>query len=172
MVRRIEVIDVWFDSGSMPFAQYHYPFENEALFQKQFPADVVIEGVDQTRGWFYSLLAVSTLFTGQSPYKRVLSLGHILDEHGQKMSKSKGNALNPAELIHEFGADSLRWALLADSSPWNNKRFSKQTVSQAKSKVIDTLQNVYSFYSMYAKIDQFDARKDFGGKQNVLDKWI
>lgn len=172
MIRTSEVIDVWFDSGSMPFAQYHYPFENEALFQKQFPADVVIEGVDQTRGWFYSLLAVSTLFTGQSPYKRVLSLGHILDEHGQKMSKSKGNALNPAELIHEFGADSLRWALLADSSPWNNKRFSKQTVSQAKSKVIDTLQNVYSFYSMYAKIDQFDARKDFGGKQNVLDKWI
>lgn len=172
MIRTNEVIDVWFDSGSMPFAQYHYPFENEALFQKQFPADVVIEGVDQTRGWFYSLLAVSTLFTGQSPYKRVLSLGHILDEHGQKMSKSKGNALNPAELIHEFGADSLRWALLADSSPWNNKRFSKQTVSQAKSKVIDTLQNVYSFYSMYAKIDQFDARKDFGGKQNVLDKWI
>lgn len=172
MIRTSEVIDVWFDSGSMPFAQYHYPFENEALFQKQFPADAVIEGVDQTRGWFYSLLAVSTLFTGQSPYKRVLSLGHILDEHGQKMSKSKGNALNPAELIHEFGADSLRWALLADSSPWNNKRFSKQTVSQAKSKVIDTLQNVYSFYSMYAKIDQFDARKDFGGKQNVLDKWI
>lgn len=172
MIRTSEVIDVWFDSGSMPFTQYHYPFENEALFQKQFPADVVIEGVDQTRGWFYSLLAVSTLFTGQSPYKRVLSLGHILDEHGQKMSKSKGNALNPAELIHEFGADSLRWALLADSSPWNNKRFSKQTVSQAKSKVIDTLQNVYSFYSMYAKIDQFDARKDFGGKQNVLDKWI
>lgn len=172
MERTSEVIDVWFDSGSMPFAQYHYPFENEALFKKQYPADVVIEGVDQTRGWFYSLLAVSTLYTGQSPYKRVLSLGHILDEDGQKMSKSKGNALNPTELIQEFGADSLRWALLADSSPWNNKRFSKKTVSQAKSKVIDTLLNVYSFYTMYADIDQFDPKRDLGGEKTTLDKWV
>lgn len=172
MRRTSEVIDVWFDSGSMPFAQYHYPFENNELFQKQFPADVVIEGVDQTRGWFYSLLAVSTLFTGESPYKRVLSLGHILDENGQKMSKSKGNALNPTELINEFGADALRWALLADSSPWTNKRFSKKTVSQAKSKVIDTLVNVFSFYTMYAEIDQFDPSKDFEGVQTALDKWI
>ncbi|MFB1051857.1 isoleucine--tRNA ligase [Paraliobacillus sp. JSM ZJ581] len=172
MFRTSEVIDVWFDSGSMPFAQYHYPFENKDMFEKQFPADVVIEGVDQTRGWFYSLLAVSTLFTGQSPYKRVLSLGHILDENGQKMSKSKGNALNPTELINEFGADSLRWALLADSSPWNNKRFSKKTVSHAKSKVIDTLLNVYSFYSMYAEIDQFNPNIDLGGTQTTLDKWI
>ncbi|SER32294.1 Isoleucyl-tRNA synthetase [Gracilibacillus ureilyticus] len=172
MFRTSEVIDVWFDSGSMPFAQYHYPFENKDMFKKQFPADVVIEGVDQTRGWFYSLLAVSTLFTGQSPYKRVLSLGHILDEKGQKMSKSKGNALNPTELINEFGADSLRWALLADSSPWNNKRFSKKTVSHAKSKVIDTLLNVYSFYSMYAEIDQFNPDSDMGGTQKTLDKWV
>lgn len=172
MNRTSEVIDVWFDSGSMPFAQYHYPFENKDRFKKQFPADVVIEGVDQTRGWFYSLLAVSTLFTGQSPYKRVLSLGHILDENGQKMSKSKGNALNPTELINEFGADSLRWALLADSSPWNNKRFSKKTVSHAKSKVIDTLLNVYSFYSMYAEIDQFNPERDLGGTRTTLDKWI
>ncbi|MFA1821046.1 isoleucine--tRNA ligase [Virgibacillus oceani] len=172
MRRTSEVIDVWFDSGSMPFAQYHYPFENKNLFNKQYPADVVIEGVDQTRGWFYSLLAVSTLFTGQSPYKRVLSLGHILDENGQKMSKSKGNALDPAELMEEFGADSLRWALLADSSPWNNKRFSKRTVSQAKSKVIDTLMNVYSFYSMYAEIDQFNPENDLGGSRTVLDDWI
>ncbi|WP_434088007.1 isoleucine--tRNA ligase [Cytobacillus solani] len=172
MNRTSEVIDVWFDSGSMPFAQYHYPFENNGTFKKQFPADVVIEGVDQTRGWFYSLLAVSTLFTGQSPYKRVLSLGHILDENGQKMSKSKGNALNPTELINEFGADSLRWALLADSSPWNNKRFSKKTVSHAKSKVIDTLLNVYSFYSMYAEIDQFNPERDLGGTRTTLDKWI
>jgi isoleucyl-tRNA synthetase len=172
MIRTSEVIDVWFDSGSMPFAQYHYPFENKAMFKKQFPADVVIEGVDQTRGWFYSLLAVSTLFTGQSPYKRVLSLGHILDEHGQKMSKSKGNALDPVELINEFGADALRWALLVDSSPWNNKRFSKQTVSQAKSKVIDTLLNVYSFYALYAEIDQFHPTNALGGKPNLLDKWI
>lgn len=172
MDRTSEVIDVWFDSGSMPFAQYHYPFENNDTFKQQFPADIVIEGVDQTRGWFYSLLAASTLFTGQSPYKRVLSLGHILDENGQKMSKSKGNALNPTELINEFGADSLRWALLADSSPWNNKRFSKKTVSQAKSKVIDTLLNVYSFYSMYAEIDQFKPDCDLGGTQTTLDKWI
>ncbi|MFC4402255.1 isoleucine--tRNA ligase [Gracilibacillus xinjiangensis] len=172
MVRTSEVIDVWFDSGSMPFAQYHYPFENKEFFSRQFPADVVIEGVDQTRGWFYSLLAVSTLVSGESPYKRVLSLGHILDENGQKMSKSKGNALNPAELINEFGADALRWALLADSSPWNNKRFSKNIVSHAKSKVIDTLLNVYSFYSMYADIDQFDPEKDIGGTKSVLDHWI
>jgi len=172
MHRTSEVIDVWFDSGSMPFAQYHYPFENEALFQSQYPADVVIEGVDQTRGWFYSLLAVSTLFTGKSPYKRVLSLGHILDENGQKMSKSKGNALSPMELINEFGADALRWALLADSSPWNNKRFSKKTVSQAKSKVQDTLLNVYSFYQMYAKIDNFQPEKDTGGHPTTLDKWV
>lgn len=172
MKRTSEVIDVWFDSGSMPFAQYHYPFENKALFKNQFPADVVIEGIDQTRGWFYSLLAVSTLFTGQLPYKRVLSLGHILDENGQKMSKSKGNALNPVELINEFGADSLRWALLADSSPWNNKRFSKKTVSHAKSKVIDTLQNVYSFYSLYAEIDQFNPNRDLGGTRTTLDEWI
>ncbi|WP_370453203.1 isoleucine--tRNA ligase [Oceanobacillus sp. CFH 90083] len=172
MYRTSEVIDVWFDSGSMPFAQYHYPFENEALFQSQYPADVVIEGVDQTRGWFYSLLAVSTLFTSKAPYKRVLSLGHILDENGQKMSKSKGNALSPIDLINEFGADALRWALLADSSPWNNKRFSKKTVSQAKSKVLDTLLNVYSFYQMYAKIDDFQPEKESDGNPTMLDRWI
>ncbi|WP_425305709.1 isoleucine--tRNA ligase [Domibacillus aminovorans] len=172
MKRTSEVIDVWFDSGSMPFAQYHYPFENKELFNKQFPADVIAEGVDQTRGWFYSLLAVSALLTGKTPYKRVLSLGHILDENGQKMSKSKGNALNPVDLIEEFGADALRWALLADSAPWNNKRFSKQIVSQAKSKIIDTLLNVHSFYSMYAKIDQFDPSVDLGGTRLILDNWI
>ena len=172
MKRTSEVIDVWFDSGSMPYAQYHYPFENKDLFRKQFPADVIAEGVDQTRGWFYSLLAVSALYTGELPYKRVLSLGHILDENGQKMSKSKGNALDPVELIEEFGADALRWALLADSAPWNNKRFSKRLVSQAKSKMVDTLINVHSFYSMYAEIDQFDPEKDAGGTQSVLDKWI
>lgn len=172
MHRTKEVIDVWFDSGSMPFAQYHHPFENDELFNKQFPADVVIEGVDQTRGWFYSLLAVSTLFTGKTPYKRVLSLGHILDEHGRKMSKSKGNALSPVELIEEFGADALRWALLADSSPWNNKRFSKKTVSQAKSKVIDTILNVYSFYSMYADIDKFNVAEHATDAKTTLDSWI
>lgn len=171
MDRTSEVIDVWFDSGAMPFAQYHYPFENEELFKQQFPADVVIEGIDQTRGWFYSLMAVSTLFTGKTPYKRVLSLGHILDGDGQKMSKSKGNALDPVALINEFGADSLRWALLADSSPWNNKRFSNNTVIHAK-KVIDTMLNVYSFYSMYTEIDEFDPETDLGGTGSTMDEWI
>ncbi|PAE17522.1 isoleucine--tRNA ligase [Virgibacillus sp. 7505] len=172
MQRTSEVIDVWFDSGSMPFAQYHYPFGDKKLFESQYPADVVIEGVDQTRGWFYSLLAVSTLVTGKTPYKRVLSLGHILDENGQKMSKSKGNALNPTELMETYGADALRWALLSDSAPWNNKRFSERTVAQAKSKMIDTLSNVFSFYQLYQQIDQFNGEIDHGGVRSTLDEWI
>lgn len=172
MERTSEVIDVWFDSGSMPFAQYHYPFGDKKLFESQYPADVVIEGVDQTRGWFYSLLAVSTLVTGKAPYKRVLSLGHILDENGQKMSKSKGNALNPTELMETYGADALRWALLSDSVPWNNKRFSERTVAQAKSKMIDTLSNVFSFYQLYQQIDQFNGEMDRGGVRSTLDEWI
>ncbi|MCH1625293.1 isoleucine--tRNA ligase [Fredinandcohnia quinoae] len=172
MNRTPEVIDVWFDSGSMPFAQYHYPFGDNEKFKSQFPADVVIEGIDQTRGFFYSLLAVSTLFTGQPPYKNVLSLGHVLDEHGQKMSKSKGNALDPVELIREYGADSLRWAFLVDSSPWNPKRFSKKIVQDAKSKLVDTLDNTYKFYAMYAKIDGFVYDKKQTGKRTILDEWI
>ncbi|XKH49590.1 isoleucine--tRNA ligase [Chryseomicrobium palamuruense] len=172
MHRTPEVIDVWFDSGSMPFAQHHYPFENQEKFAQQFPADVVIEGIDQTRGFFYSLLAVSTLMTGKAPYKSVLSLGHVLDEHGQKMSKSKGNALDPAELMHTYGADALRWSFLVDSSPWNPKRFSTKIVQDAKSKVVDTLDNTYKFYSMYASIDNFayDATKT--GERTLLDRWI
>lgn len=172
MTRTPEVIDVWFDSGSMPFAQYHYPFENKELFEKQFPADVVIEGIDQTRGWFYSLLAVSTLFTGRAPYKRVLSTGHILDENGQKMSKSKGNALDPVELIQKYGADSLRWSLLVDSAPWNTKRFSERIVQEAKSKLVDTLDNVHSFYSLYANLDNYNPKAEYGEKKNKLDDWI
>ncbi|MCM3004497.1 isoleucine--tRNA ligase [Priestia koreensis] len=172
MKRTSEVIDVWFDSGAMPFAQYHYPFENSDQFQNQFPADVVAEGIDQTRGWFYSLLAVSTLFTGKAPYKRVLSLGHVLDENGQKMSKSKGNALDPLELVDTFGADALRWALLADSAPWNPKKFSKRVVQEAKSKVIDTLMNVYSFYVLYAKLDGYDPAQHQHTKRTKLDEWI
>lgn len=172
MVRTKEVIDVWFDSGSMPFAQYHYPFENTALFEKQFPADVIVEGVDQTRGWFYSLLTVSSLYTGKAPYKRVLSLGHILDEDGRKMSKSKGNVINPMDLVKKYGADALRWALLVDSAPWNNKRFSANIVSQAKSKLVDTLINIHSFYVLYAEIDQFDPNKHAQGEKSWLDKWI
>ncbi|BCB05230.1 isoleucine--tRNA ligase [Bacillus sp. KH172YL63] len=172
MKRTKEVIDVWFDSGSMPFAQYHYPFENQELFQQQFPADVIAEGVDQTRGWFYSLLTVSSLFTGKAPYKRVLSLGHILDEDGRKMSKSKGNVMNPMELVEKFGADALRWALLADSAPWNNKRFSENVVSQAKSKMVDTLNNVHSFYTLYAVIDGFDPGTHGKGSPSLLDQWV
>lgn len=172
MKRTPEVIDVWFDSGSMPFAQYHYPFENNQIFEDQFPADVVIEGIDQTRGWFYSLQAVSTLFAEKPAYKRVLALGHILDENGQKMSKSKGNALDPSDLIMKYGADSLRWALLVDSAPWNPKRFSERIVQEAKSKLVDTLDNVYSFYSLYAELDGFDINRDYQVKTNKLDEWI
>lgn len=172
MERTPEVIDVWFDSGSMPFAQQHYPFGNLNTFNNQFPADVVIEGIDQTRGFFYSLLAVSTLFTGKAPYKNVLSLGHVLDEHGQKMSKSKGNALEPVELIQQYGADALRWAFLVDSSPWNPKRFSKKIVMDAKSKLVDTLDHTFKFYQLYAEIDgfQYDATKT--GTRSKLDDWI
>jgi len=172
MKRTPEVIDVWFDSGSMPFAQQHYPFKDVASFHHQFPADVVIEGIDQTRGFFYSLLAVSTLFTGKPPYKNVLSLGHVLDEHGQKMSKSKGNALEPVELIEEYGADALRWAFLVDSSPWNPKRFSKKIVLDAKSKLVDTLDNTFKFYDMYAQIDDFTYDATNTGTRSQLDHWI
>ncbi|WP_166627150.1 isoleucine--tRNA ligase [Jeotgalicoccus sp. S0W5] len=172
MERTKEVIDVWFDSGAMPFAQYHYPFENRTLFEKQFPADVVVEGVDQTRGWFYSLLVVSSLFTGKPSYKRVLSLGHILDEDGRKMSKSKGNVINPIDLVEQYGADALRWSLLADSAPWNNKRFSANTVSQAKSKMIDTLVNTHSFYTLYAEIDQFYPEEYSLAEKSLLDEWV
>lgn len=172
MLRTPEVIDVWFDSGSMPFAQYHYPFGDTEKFESQFPADVVIEGIDQTRGFFYSLLAVSTLFTGKAPYKNVLSLGHVLDEHGQKMSKSKGNALDPMELLEEYGADALRWAFLVDSSPWNPKRFSKKIVQDAKSKLIDTLDNIYKFFELYSNIDGYVYDKEQVGKRTILDEWI
>ena len=171
MYRTPEVIDVWFDSGSMPFAQYHYPFSNEEKFSSQFPADVVIEGIDQTRGFFYSLLAVSTLFKGISPYKNVLSLGHVVDENGQKMSKSKGNALDPLDLIEEYGADSLRWAFLVDSSPWSSKRFSKKIVQEAKSKLIDRLDNIFKFYSMYANIDGYVHNEEQKGERTILDNW-
>jgi isoleucyl-tRNA synthetase len=172
MVRTPEVIDVWFDSGSMPFAQYHTPFENSAFFNQQFPADVIVEGIDQTRGWFYSLLAVSLLYTGKVPYKNVLATGHVLDEHGQKMSKSKGNALDPVELIKMYGADSLRWALIEDSAPWNQKRFSKRNVQEAKSKLIDTLTSLYHFYRLYADIDSFDPHTHKSNEYSIMDKWI
>ncbi len=123
MKRTPEVIDVWFDSGSMPFAQQHYPFENKETFEQQYPADMICEGIDQTRGWFYSLLAVSTLLTGKAPYKAVMATGHVLDENGQKMSKSKGNVIDPWEVIEEYGTDAFRWALLSDSAPVEQQTF-------------------------------------------------
>ncbi|WP_123039880.1 isoleucine--tRNA ligase [Cohnella candidum] len=173
MKRTSEVIDVWFDSGSMPFAQYHYPFGDEKAFEEQYPADFICEGIDQTRGWFFSLLAVSTLFNGKAPYKSVISTGHVLDENGQKMSKSKGNVIDPWEIINEFGTDAFRWALLADSAPWNSKRFSKNIVAEAKSKVIDTLVNTHAFYALYADIDGFvPSEHPERVPGNKLDRWI
>lgn len=173
MKRTPEVIDVWFDSGSMPFAQYHHPFGDEEKFREQFPADFISEGIDQTRGWFFSLLAVSTLYTGKAPYKSVISSGHVLDENGQKMSKSKGNVIDPWDIIEEFGTDAFRWALLADSAPWNSKRFSKTIVAEAKSKVIDTLVNTHAFYALYADIDGFDPKQHpRRPSDNKLDRWI
>jgi isoleucyl-tRNA synthetase len=174
MRRTPEVIDVWFDSGSMPFAQQHHPFGDEKTFEEQYPADIICEGIDQTRGWFFSLLAVSTLYNGKAPYKAVISTGHILDENGQKMSKSKGNVIDPWEIINEYGTDAFRWALLADSAPWNSKRFSRGIVGEAKSKVIDTIVNTHAFYALYASIDGFDPAEHAGAGQsdNKLDRWI
>lgn len=173
MTRTPEVIDVWFDSGSMPFAQQHYPFENQEVFEQQFPADMICEGIDQTRGWFYSLLAVSTLLTGKAPYKAVMATGHVLDEQGQKMSKSKGNVIDPWEIIDEFGTDAFRWAMLADSAPWNSKRFSKGIVGAAKSKMVDTLVNTHAFLTLYATIDGFNpAEHPFKLSAHKLDRWI
>ncbi|MET3543722.1 isoleucyl-tRNA synthetase [Paenibacillus favisporus] len=173
MERTSEVIDVWFDSGSMPFAQHHYPFENVDTFEEQFPADMICEGIDQTRGWFYSLLAVSTLFKGVAPYKSVIATGHILDENGQKMSKSKGNVIDPWDIINEYGTDAFRWALLSDSAPWNSKRFSKGIVGEAKSKVIDTLVNTHAFLTLYANIDGYNpAEHPYQPSENKLDRWI
>ncbi|RTE09907.1 isoleucine--tRNA ligase [Paenibacillus whitsoniae] len=173
MSRTLEVMDVWFDSGSMPFAQYHYPFGNEQLFHEQYPADLICEGIDQTRGWFFSLLAVSTLYNGQAPYKGVISTGHVLDEGGQKMSKSKGNVIDPWEIIEAYGTDAFRWALLSDSAPWSSKKFSKAIVAEAKSKVIDTLVNVHSFYALYATIDNYEAAAyPKKTSDNELDRWM
>lgn len=173
MTRTSEVIDVWFDSGSMPFAQQHYPFENEEAFKAQYPADMIVEGIDQTRGWFYSLLAVSTMITGEAPYKSVMATGHILDENGQKMSKSKGNVVDPWEVLEEYGMDAFRWVMLADSAPWNTKRFSKSVVGEAKSKVVDTIVNTHAFLTLYADIDGFDpAAHPFQVPTGRLDRWI
>ena len=173
MQRVPEVIDCWFDSGSMPFAQHHYPFENKELFESQFPADFISEAVDQTRGWFYSLLAISTLIFNKAPYKNVSVLGHVQDEDGQKMSKSKGNAVDPMEALNTYGADAIRWYFYTNSAPWLPNRFSGRAVTEAQRKILGTLWNTYAFFVLYANIDEFDATKytlDYD-KLSVMDKW-
>ena len=174
MQRVPEVIDCWFDSGSMPFAQWHYPFENKELFESQFPADFISEGVDQTRGWFYSLMAISTLIFDCAPYKNVLVLGHVLDKDGQKMSKSKGNAVDPFEALEEHGADAIRWYFYSNSAPWLPNRFSKEAVTEGQRKFMGTLWNTYAFFVLYANIDGFDPTKYTLNKDSlsVMDKWI
>ncbi len=174
MKRVPEVIDCWFDSGSMPFAQYHYPFENQELFKKNFPADFISEAVDQTRGWFYSLLAISTLVFNEAPYKNVIVLGHVQDENGQKMSKSKGNAVDPFEALETYGADAIRWYFYINSAPWLPNRFHGKAVLEGQRKFLSTLFNTYAFYVLYAEIDQFDPTKytlDYKTLP-VIDRWI
>jgi len=174
MKRVPEVIDCWFDSGAMPFAQHHYPFENQDLFEKQFPAQFISEAVDQTRGWFYSLLAESTLLFNRAPYENVIVLGHVQDENGQKMSKSKGNAVDPFEALETFGADALRWYFYTSSAPWLPKRFSGKIVMEGQRKFLGTLWNTYAFFVLYANIDGFDATKytlDYE-KPAVMDNWL
>ncbi len=174
MHRVSEVIDCWFDSGSMPFAQWHYPFENKEMFERQFPADFISEGVDQTRGWFYSLMAISTLIFDQAPYKNVLVLGHVLDKDGQKMSKSKGNAVDPFEALAEFGADAIRWYFYSNSAPWLPNRFYREAVVEGQRKFMGTLWNTYAFYVLYANIDGFDPTKYELNTESlsVMDRWI
>ncbi len=174
MKRVKEAIDCWFDSGSMPFAQRHYPFENGELFSRQFPADFISEGVDQTRGWFYSLMAISTLVFDKAPYKNVLVLGHRLDKEGQKMSKSKGNAVDPFEALEVYGADAIRWYFYSNSAPWLPNRFYGDAVVEGQRKFMGTLWNTYAFYVLYANIDGFDPTKHKLDKDSlsVMDRWI
>ncbi len=174
MHRVPEVIDCWFDSGAMPFAQLHYPFENQELFEKQFPADFISEAVDQTRGWFYSLLAISTLIFNKAPYKNVIVLGHVQDEKGQKMSKSKGNAVDPFDALEKYGADAIRWYFYVNSAPWLPNRFHGKAVVEGQRKFMGTLWNTYAFFVLYANIDGFDATKyslEYD-KLSVMDKWL
>ena len=174
MHRVPEVIDCWFDSGAMPFAQHHYPFENKDVFEKQFPAKFISEAVDQTRGWFYSLMAESTLLFNKAPYENVIVLGHVQDENGQKMSKSKGNVVDPFDALETYGADAIRWYFYTSSAPWIPKRFSGKLVQEGQRKFMGTLWNTYAFFVLYANIDQFDATKytlDYE-KLSVMDKWL
>ena len=174
MHRVPEVIDCWFDSGAMPFAQHHYPFENKELFEQQFPANFISEAVDQTRGWFYSLLAESTLLFNKAPYKNVIVLGHVQDENGQKMSKSKGNAVDPFDALNKYGADAIRWYFYINSAPWLPNRFHGKAVVEGQRKFMSTLWNTYAFFVLYANIDNFDATKYTLNydKLPVMDKWL
>ena len=174
MKRVPEVIDCWFDSGAMPFAQHHYPFENQDLFEAQFPADFISEAVDQTRGWFYSLLAISTLLFNKAPYKNVIVLGHVQDENGQKMSKSKGNAVDPMEALNTYGADAIRWYFYTNSAPWLPNRFYGKAVVEGQRKFLSTLWNTYAFFVQYANLTDFDANAyslEYD-KLAVMDKWV
>ncbi|MGN0483349.1 MAG: isoleucine--tRNA ligase [Lachnospiraceae bacterium] len=174
MHRVKEVIDCWFDSGAMPFAQHHYPFENKEVFEKQFPAQFISEAVDQTRGWFYSLMAESTILFNKAPYENVIVLGHVQDENGQKMSKSKGNAVDPFEALEKFGADAIRWYFYTNSAPWLPNRFHDKAVQEGQRKFMGTLWNTYAFFVLYANIDEFDATKyslEYE-KLSVMDKWL
>ena len=174
MKRVPEVIDCWFDSGAMPFAQHHYPFENKELFEQQFPAQFISEAVDQTRGWFYSLMAESTLLFGKAPYENVIVLGHVQDENGQKMSKSKGNAVDPFDALEKYGADAIRWYFYSNSAPWLPNRFHGKAVVEGQRKFMGTLWNTYAFFVLYANIDQFNAAEyslDYE-KLSVMDKWL
>ena len=174
-MRRVpEVIDCWFDSGAMPFAQHHYPFENEELFKSQFPAQFISEAVDQTRGWFYSLMAESTLLFNRSPFENVIVMGHVQDENGQKMSKSKGNAVDPFDALSEYGADAIRWYFYTNSAPWLPNRFHGKAVQEGQRKFLGTLWNTYAFFILYANIDDFDATKyklEYD-RLPVMDKWL
>ena len=174
MKRVPEVIDCWFDSGAMPFAQHHYPFENKDLFEKQFPAQFISEAVDQTRGWFYSLMAESTLLFNKAPYENVIVLGHVQDENGQKMSKSKGNAVDPFDALEKYGADAIRWYFYINSAPWLPNRFHGKAVHEGQRKFMGTLWNTYAFFVLYANIDNFDATKYTLDYDNlaVMDKWL
>lgn len=174
MHRVPEVIDCWFDSGSMPFAQYHYPFENKELFESRFPADFISEAVDQTRGWFYSLMAISTLLFDKAPFKNVIVMGHVQDENGQKMSKSKGNAVDPFDALATYGADAIRWYFYTACAPWLPKRFSGKAVQEGQRKFMGTLWNTYAFFILYANIDNFDPTKYTLDRSSlsVMDHWI
>ncbi|HBQ60302.1 MAG TPA: isoleucine--tRNA ligase, partial [Balneolaceae bacterium] len=174
-MRRIpDLLDVWFDSGAMPFAQWHYPFDNDHDFQVNYPADFIAEGVDQTRGWFYTLHALGTMLFNEEAYKNVVSNGLVLDENGEKMSKSKGNSVDPFEVIQEFGADTVRWYMMSNSSPWDNLKFSHDGLKEVQRKFFNTIINTYSFFAMYANIDGFNYSGTAipNADRPEIDKWV